>query len=74
MLGKDRATVAAWGRDGRLHVVEVDGKPRIPLKEIERIERVGLPRPEERPRRRRQKAAATSKMTAAQVAAELAKF
>jgi excisionase family DNA binding protein len=74
VLGVDRAKLGRWVREGRLREVEIDGTARIPMSEVERLERDGLPH-HERPRRQRQrKATATSKMTAAEVAAELSKF
>ncbi len=73
MLGIDRQRVSLWVRDGLLREVQLGTAKRIPMSEVERLERDGLPPPEARPRRRK-RTAPTSTMTDAEVAAVLAKF
>lgn len=72
VLGVDRAKLGRWVKEGRLHEVQLDGTPRIPMAEIERLERDGLPPLGKRPRKLRQKAATS--MTDTEIATELAKF
>lgn len=53
-LNMRRDRVSAMVRDGRIRTVDVEGTKRIPLVEIERIQREGIPAANApKPRRRR---------------------
>jgi predicted site-specific integrase-resolvase len=72
VFGVDKQTVARWIREGRLREVDLDGRMRVPMSEVERIEREGLPPAAARPRRQRQRK--DTKRTEVEVEAELAKY
>lgn len=64
LLGVDRATtLEEWISTGRIKVVDLDGRVRIPRAEVERVINEGLPESTgpQRPRARRFSKAATSK-------------